>query len=117
MNPFPEEWELLSLFEVEPALADRDVPWYYNHLTFDTSRGDDRIRCEIEAGYEVIRLKWWNQGQERLSLDLNRVRSLKVITGSGRDYFIASFQDALLLDLEFHLKPTIYFRWGTSAYG
>jgi hypothetical protein len=115
MDPFPEEWELLSLFEVEPVISDRDVPWFYNLLTFETTRGDDHIKCEIEPGYEIIRLTWWQGRHEKLSLDLHWVRSLRVVTGSGQDYFVASFRDKTLLDLEFHLKPQICLRWGTSS--
>ena len=114
MDPFPEEWELLSLFEVEPTITDRDVPWFYNKLTFETTRGEDHIRCEIEPGYEILRLVWWRGHHEVLSLDLHWVRCLRVVTGGGQDYFIASFRGPNLLDLEFHLKPTIRLRWGTS---
>ena len=38
MDPFPEEWELLALFESEPTLPISDVPWFYNRLTFQTKR-------------------------------------------------------------------------------
>lgn len=115
MEPFPQEWELLSLFEVEPTIADRDIPWFYNRLTFETNRGDDRIRCEIEPAYEIIRLVWWRGQHEALSLDLHWVSGLRVVTGNGRDYLIASFRDQNLLNLEFHLKPQICVRWGTHA--
>jgi hypothetical protein len=37
VNPFPEDHELLSIFESEPEVLDADVPWFYNTLTF---RGD-----------------------------------------------------------------------------
>lgn len=115
MDPFPKEWELLALFESEPSIADRDVPWCYNVLTFETTRGSDRVCCEIEAGYEKIRLNWWHGQEQRLSLDLNWVSALRVITGGGKDYFVASFRDPHLLDLEFHLRPTICLRWATSV--
>lgn len=65
MTHFPEEWQLLSLFEVEPQVVDRGVPWFYNTLVFDTTRGEDRIRCEIEPAYEIIRLTWQQSGKRR----------------------------------------------------
>jgi hypothetical protein len=45
MHLFPEEWELLSLFESEPKVLDQGVPWQYNTLTFDTQRGDEQ--CSV----------------------------------------------------------------------
>src|SRR4029434_642095 len=101
MNPFPEEWELLSLFESEPAVVDRQVPWAYNCLIFETTRGDDHIRCEIEPGYEIIRLTWWHGTHDMLFLDLHWVRALRVVTSGGKDCLIAIFRDPHLLALEF----------------
>ena len=115
MDPFPEDWELLSLFEVEPVLADRGVPWFYNCLKFETIRGDDHVCCEIEPASQVIRLSWCQARCQRLSLELHWVSGLKVVTGNGRDYFIATFRDPNLLDMEFHLKPEIRAKWGTSC--
>jgi hypothetical protein len=43
MKPFPDEWKLLDLFEVEPRLLDPDVPWAYNEMTFETVRGSARL--------------------------------------------------------------------------
>jgi len=114
MNPFPDDWELLALFESEPQISDRDVPWFYNCLTFETTRGTDHIRCKIEPGYEKFKLNWWQGRDERLTLELSWVRALRVVTGGGKDYLVLSFRDPHLLDLEFHLKPTIRLRWGTS---
>ena len=82
---------------------------------FETTRGDDHVRCEIEPGEEMLRLRWWHGRHERLALDLHWVRSLRVVTGGGRDYLIAAFRDEHLLDLEFHLKPIVCLRWGTSC--
>jgi len=34
MNEIPEEYELMSFFEVEPKKRDVEVPFYYNNLTY-----------------------------------------------------------------------------------
>ncbi len=107
MNPFPEEWELLSLFEGEPEMTHPRIPWYCNTLTFETTRGENRIRCEIEPADEQIRLYWWQDREERLSLDLHWVRGLEVFTSSEGDYFVASLRDESLANLESHLKPSM----------
>jgi hypothetical protein len=59
-------------------------------------------------------LAWWRAQREVLPLDLHWVQGLRVVTGGVRDYLIASFRDHNLLDLEFHLKPRVCLRWGTS---
>jgi len=115
MNPFPEDWELLALFEAEPALTDRDVPRFYNQLTYETTRGPNFVRCEIEPGYEKLTLTCWRDSVIWLSLDLHWVSGLRVITGRGKDFLVASFRDPHLCDMEFHLKPDICLRWGTSG--
>ena len=114
MNPFPEEWELLALFESEPTITDRAVPWFYSRLTFETKRGPNEVRCEIEPGCEILNITWWHDGKEKLKLELNWVKALRVVTGGGTDYLVASFRDRYLYDLEFHLKPEICLRWTTS---
>jgi hypothetical protein len=115
MNPFPEEWELLALFEAEPIVIDRDVPRFYNRLIYETARGANIVRCEIEPGYEKLTLTCWRDSETWLSLDLSWVSGLRVVTGAGKDYLIASFRDPNLCDLEFHLKPVVCLRWGTSS--
>lgn len=114
MDIFPEEWELLSLFECEPRLSARNVPWFYNQLTFETKRGNDEIRCEIEPGYGTLNICWWQFGKEKMKLELHWVSAIRVVTGNGRDYLVATFRDQFLSDLEFHLKPDVCLRWGTS---
>ena len=115
MEPFPDEWELLALFESEPTIEDRGVPWFYNRLIFETTRNADHIRCEIEPAYDTLKLYWWHERKERISLELTWVLALRVVTGGGIDYLVASFRDSYLQDLEFHIKPEIRLRWATSA--
>ena len=115
MNLFPEEWELLSLFECEPTISERDVPWFYNRLTFETKRGSDEIHCEIEPAYETVNITWWHGGKEKVKLELHWVGGLQVVTGGGIDYLIVKFRDRYSLALEFHLKPEIRLRWANST--
>jgi hypothetical protein len=114
MNPFPDEWELLSLFESEPELWDPDIPWIHNIVIFETTRGLDQVRCEIDPSCGMLKLTWRHSGKEKLILDLHWVHGLQVVTGRGADYFIASFRDPFLCNLEFHLKPEVCMRWGTT---
>jgi hypothetical protein len=61
-----------------------DEPSFYNRLVFETTRGQDHVRCEIEPGYEKLRLTWWHRAEERLSLALNWVRGLRVLPAAER---------------------------------
>jgi hypothetical protein len=118
MDPFPNEWELLSLFEVEPKVAYDIVYaplWPPAFLEFDTTRGDDRIVCQIAPHYESkISLKWWQGGHEHVSLVVTSIRGLIIETLHGFDYFVASIDS--LERFELHLKPYICVRWG-QPYG
>ena len=114
MEPFPEEWELLSVFEVEPQILDPGVPWAYNNLTFESTRGSNRILCVIEPGYERLEFTWWNNEAKHLTLNLHWVSGLTVRSGGGCDCLIASFRDPCLSPLRLQLKPTIECEWGTS---
>jgi hypothetical protein len=47
ITPPPSEAALIELFEGELTLADADIPWSYNTLTFVAQREDERIEIVI----------------------------------------------------------------------
>ncbi len=114
MEPFPEEWQLLSLFETEPRILDPGIPWAYNNLTFETTRGSDRILCVIEPAYERLDFTWWHNQSKHLTLERHWVSGLTVVTGEGNDYMVATFRDQHLTELRLQLRPTIECKWGTT---
>lgn len=113
MDPFPHDYELLSLFESEPTLTDAKVPWAYNCLRFETTRGPDHVTCEIEPGYEVVRLSWKRDGIEIVRLDLNWVQGLSVEDKGGQEALIGFFRDPALEPFRLQLRPFVHLRWGT----
>ena len=113
MDPFPEEWHLLSFFETEPVLTDAGIPWAYNCLTFDTDRGEDSIHCVIEPGNETLKIIWQRNSIDVVNLDLHWVRGLTIDTGNGVERLTAQFRYNHLLPLHFQLKPTLSVHWGT----
>jgi hypothetical protein len=115
MEPFPADFELLSLFECEPTVSDSGVPWAYNCLRFDTHRGPDRVVCEIEPGYETVRLWWHRDNVEVVRLSLNWVRGLTVEKLAGVEALIALFRDPALEPLRLQLRPRVQIRWGTTV--
>jgi hypothetical protein len=114
MDPFPEPHELLAFFEAEPTLLDPSVPGYYNHQTFETQRGTDRVRCDLEPGYEEIRVRWERGGVELVSVALREVAALRVEAGSGREALVASFRAEALLPFRLQLRPTIHMFFGMA---
>ena len=116
MDDFPELYELLGFFESEPEFTDRDVPWFYNRITYRTSRGESKIYCSIEPGYGILILVWEKDGELVTSLNLEGITSLKVQTEKGVEKIIAKFRSSSeLLDFEFQLKPSIHVKWGNQT--
>ena len=113
MKPFPEPHELLGLFEVEPTITDRDVPWCYNRLTYEIVRGDDAISCSIEPGYSQLCLIWMRKNELVIRLEIDDIASLHVESNRGVEKLIAKFGNEAILDFEFQLRPAIHVRWGT----
>jgi hypothetical protein len=115
VNPFPESWELIEFFEGEPILLDPDPPsnWFYNRLTFETVRGEDSIRCEIEPGDHALRLAWARAGKELVALDVRGVSGLSIEKWADKEILVASFDRDSLLSLRIQLKPSVHIFWGT----
>jgi hypothetical protein len=114
MDPFPEPHELLSFFEAEPTLLDPTVPGYYNQQTFETQRGDDRVRCELEPGYEELRVRWERGGVELVSVTLRDVAALRVEAEAGREALVANFRSAALLPFRLQLRPRVHLFFGMA---
>jgi hypothetical protein len=115
MKPFPEEHELIWLFESEPKLTDKDVIWYYNDLTFTIERGSDYVECVISPAYGEIKLRWSRDGVELVHLDVKSVASLEVIKATDADLLKATFKEGnRLRPLLIRLKPSVWISWGVD---
>jgi hypothetical protein len=114
MDPFPQLHELLGFFEAEPSITERDVPWFYNRLTYETTRGENQIVCSIEPGYGQLCLIWTRENALVARLELDDILSIYVDSERGVEKLVAKFGAANVLDFEFQLKPTIHIRWGTT---
>ncbi len=116
MNPFPEQHELISLFESEPVLTDAKVPWSHNHLRFTRTIGDSTVECAIEPGYETLRFHWLQRGVEVMNLDLHWVSGLRAERERGREAMIAHFRKhSGIMPLHIQLAPSIHVSWSTSS--
>ena len=115
MDPFPKQHELISIFESEPELLDLDAPWTYNRLTFKTQRGSDHIAYVIEPASRIVQIDWSRDGNRVVSLDLNSVSSLEVVTETPIETITAHFrEDGSLQPCVLQLKPTVRLSWGVT---
>jgi hypothetical protein len=115
MKPFPQEHELLSLFESEPILLDANVPWTYNHLQFTRTIGESTVECVIEPGYETLQFRWSQRGVEIVALDLHWVAGLTVESDGGREALVAHFRERSgVSKLCIQFSPHIHISWGTT---
>ena len=68
VTQIPELHELVSLFESEPVLLDRDQPWFYNSLRWELRRGAQQISVEMEPSDGQISVVLSEAGRELLVL-------------------------------------------------
>ncbi len=115
MKPFPEQHELIGLFESEPTLTDAGIPWAYNLLRFTRTIGTSSIECVIEPGYEVLHFRWVQSGIEVVNLDLRSVSGLTIECGSGRETLVAHYREGLgVKPVRIQISPTVHISWGTT---
>ena len=57
------EIDLLTFFEVEPAMNDTNVPWVYNDYTYSITRPDSSILFGIHPASKDVRITITNQGE------------------------------------------------------
>jgi len=108
LKPFPEPHDLIAFFEVEPRVLDPGVPWAYNHLEFEVTRGADRINCVIEPGYGVLRVRWSRSADELAFLDFNTVRGLNLEESPTGQVLTATFDESSeLTSVRIRLRPQV----------
>ena len=72
-----EEWEVLSFFEVQPKLADKDIAWPYNDFLYEIERGDLSLSCAIAPAYRDVRLILKRGGEKLYELNAMGVDDVK----------------------------------------
>ncbi|HMF42760.1 MAG TPA: hypothetical protein VKQ32_18945 [Polyangia bacterium] len=118
MEHFPEQHELISFFECEPAVLDAGVPWAHNHLEFRTRRGADEFLATIEPGYETFRFQWRRNQRELIRFALERVCRLDLQMSAAREVLIVGFRPSVgVSEMRIQLKPEPHIEWAVSADG
>ena len=109
LEPFPDDHELIWLFEVEPSLADPDVVWFYNRLRFVTERGPDRVTFEVEPASKSVRFTWVRDGAELNSAEIHDVQGMTVEKGPNGEGVQMNLHDGDTVTL--WLKPETRAEW------
>jgi hypothetical protein len=115
VKPFPELYELAYFFGVEPEVMDRDVPWFYNCLTYRASFGDDEVECQIEPGYRQLVVVWVRSGALIARLEMQGIESLRIETERNVHRLVADFGSRGPLDFELQVNPSVHIRWGNQV--
>lgn len=90
MPEFPNEIELLSLFECEPKLLDtssKDYPFYYNEAIYRFSNGEADFVVTLSPSYGEVKIQVTRRDSNKLLslIDLKRVKRFE-ITADKKDH-------------------------------
>ncbi|MES9901272.1 MAG: hypothetical protein ABW168_01155 [Sedimenticola sp.] len=112
---YPDDYEFIGFFEVEPEMTDEDIPWYYNTLTYFTERAGVSVECIISPAYGDMDLKLLIAGKELTALSVSYINKILFESKVGKETMIVDFPDKLNLQpLILQLKPTVNLSWGTE---
>ncbi|WP_157448778.1 hypothetical protein [Deinococcus peraridilitoris] len=112
---FPENNELIWLFESEPEVFDPRNSWPYDTLTFRTRRDDIDVLCEMKPYRGKIVIRLYVGEHEVVCLELYRVTGVFVNSELKQESLVVWFEKSKeLQDLELVLKPQIKIKWGST---
>jgi hypothetical protein len=116
LSAFPPDHELIGFFEAEPAILDPGVPWLYNTLTFETTRGDTHVLCKMSPSYRSLSVRLTIAEVERIDAAVGNVSSVRLDQHDGREALCATLQTrdgegSLVLQL----KPRVYLAWSVGT--
>jgi hypothetical protein len=117
VDPFPERWQLISLFEGEPRLSDPEVPWVYNRVTFMRERAGELIECTIHQADREFAFGWSVDGRTFIRLDLNNVVGLEVRQTKASEGLAITLSDAHLGPLWIQVSPSVSLNWSARSQG
>lgn len=107
MKEIPEEFELLSFFEVEPVKSDKDsdVPFYYNLLTYVIENDNEKIEVHISPSYGDIEIFWAQNSILKFNWRLYDIETLKIVRKDDHDCLIIAFESENIADCFLWVKP------------
>lgn len=110
---FPDDYELIDIFESEPIKLNEDMPWYYNELRFVLKRNENDLEITISPSISEIKIRFHNEKYLIASLHLEDVKGLTIEKENHSESLRILFEDSLVRDLIVTTKPYISISWGT----
>lgn len=108
MNPFPEEYELITLFESEPIILDSEFPWYYNYLLFKLIRDGIILDFGMEPACNRINIRMSNERQGTLiEVGYESIRGIEIYKESSTEGLLLFDGDNLNVTVRLETKPNI----------
>lgn len=115
VNSFPEEYELLDLFESEPIIYDLSTPFFYNNLIYKLIRSNGTLKFEVEPGSHWARVTLTQGEIDIIDLELNHIKSVEIEKRNNQEFIHLSFhKDQDLKKLVLKTKPEFSMTWGTD---
>lgn len=115
IEDFPENHELIWLFESEPEVLDPQEPWIFNTITFRTQRKGLEVMCSVLPSYGDLSLRLFLQETEIVAVDLFSIRRISIRKEKGREALVAEFGEASdFKTFELQLKPHVHLSWGNK---
>lgn len=112
MNPFPADHELISIFCSEPEILDKNVPWFYNEITFRGSQNDLAYTVIIDPAYGDLEIRIGHPNHPITHLSLTEVTGLRLHENSHEAVITASFpEDSGRGMLKLRLRPFLGIEW------
>ncbi|MBS2101214.1 hypothetical protein [Carboxylicivirga linearis] len=108
MNELPEEFELMSFFEVEPIKADKDsdVPFYYNILTYVIKSDLEKIEIIISPSYGDIEIFWEQNNILKFNWRFYDIETLKIEKRDNIECMKITFDSENMSDCFLWVKPS-----------
>jgi hypothetical protein len=108
MNPFPEDYELISIFETEPKLLDDEIPWFYNTLIFKLQRNDDVLSFILSPAYRTISIGLTLSERKIYDLGFENVKGIHIEKNKEIEGLIIEMDDGSAFNTLFiQTKPSI----------
>ncbi|MCM3127555.1 hypothetical protein M3625_07325 [Paenibacillus sp. MER 78] len=116
MEPFPQEHELMELFESEPTKLDEEVPFFYNNNTYKLCRPNGELYFEIEPSHRWSRVVWKQGTASLVDLTLENIKGIDIEKRSGMEFMNFYFDEEQgVRTLLLKTKPAISVIWGTLS--
>ncbi len=90
----PDQTELEQFFRTSYISTNgKDSPFYYDHVKFVTSIGDDRVVIRLHPSDGFLSIAWAQKSAIRLMLAFWHVQSLEISVSAGSERLIGHIEN------------------------